>query len=512
MPHPPVLIVGAGPTGLNMALRLRQHGVPFRLIDQHERPAQESRALAVHARTLEFYRQLGLAETLVAAGTEVQGIRLHEGGQERAHIDIKDIGRGLSPYPFILDLPQDEHEHLLVAWLRERGVEVERATSLLSFTQDDAGVEATIATPGGQAETTRFDYLLGCDGARSKVREGIGTGFGGGTYQHLYYVADVRLDGPDRGKNVHLATGPETFALRLPARKGDMERLIGFVPDGVEQPTFETVRGNAEHLLGVKVAELNWFSTYRVHHRVASSFRRGRAFLLGDAGHLHSPVGGQGMNTGIGDAVNLSWKLAEVLQGRAPPALLDTYEPERIAFARELVATTDRMFRAVVAEGFAGSLFRTTVMPLLVPAATHFAAGRRAFFRFASQIRIHYPDSALSEGRAGGIAGGDRLPWADGPDNFAPLTSLGWHVQVHGEADTAMAAEAEELSLPLHLFDWSEGAERAGFARGAAYLVRPDGHVALAMDPGVTGRLRAYAGRRGLRFATSPGAPLSARA
>ncbi|MBI0533964.1 monooxygenase [Roseomonas sp. KE2513] len=511
MSPPPVLVVGAGPTGLNMALRLAQHGVPFRLIDQHEAPAQESRALAVHARTLEYYRQLGLAEALVAAGTEVQGIRMHEGGQERAYVDIKDIGRGLSPYPFILDLPQDEHEHLLVAWLRERGVEVERATSLLSFTQGETGVEASISTARGHAETARFDYLLGCDGARSKVREGMGTGFDGGTYQHLYYVADVRLDIPNRGRDVHLATGPETFALRLPARKGDMERLIGFVPDGIEQPTFETVRGSAEHLLGVKVAEVNWFSTYRVHHRVASSFREGRAFLLGDAGHLHSPVGGQGMNTGIGDAVNLSWKLAEVLLGRAPPTLLDTYEPERIAFARELVATTDRMFRAVVAEGFAGSVFRTTVMPMLVPAATHFAAGRRALFRFASQIRIRYPGSALSEGRAGDIAGGDRLPWADGPDNFAPLTTLDWHVQVHGEAHAALAAEAEELSLPLHRFDWSDGAERAGFARGAAYLVRPDGHIALAMEPRATGRLRAYARKHGLRFGRSSAPPLSAR-
>ena len=316
MSQTPILIVGAGPTGLNLALRLAHDRVPFRIIDQHAGPAEESRALAVHARNLEFYAQLGMAEAMVEAGTQVGGIRVLEGGSERAHIPLGDIGEGLSPYPFILDFPQDEHEQFLVDRLRERGVEVERRATLVSFTQGRRGCRCRDRRrrEGGEG-ALRLSLRL--RRARSAVRKGLGVGFEGGAYEHLYYVADVRLAEPDRGHDFHLAMGADTFALRLPSRRGEMERLIGFAPDGMANPTFEDVKPDAERLLRAKVAELNWFSTYRVQHRVADRFTVGRAFLLGDAGHLHSPVGGQGMNTGIGDAVNLSWKLSAV-SGDAP--------------------------------------------------------------------------------------------------------------------------------------------------------------------------------------------------
>jgi 2-polyprenyl-6-methoxyphenol hydroxylase-like FAD-dependent oxidoreductase len=499
MSNPPVLIVGAGPTGLNLALRLARHGTPFRLIDEREEAASESRALAVHARTLEFYDQLGLADAIVAAGTEVEGIHVHGGGRERVQLDIKKIGEGLSPYPFILDFPQDEHEHFLVERLRESAIEVERGTALLALHQTDDQVEVTLEGSKGR-EDASFSYVCGCDGARSKVREDLGIGFGGGTYEHLYYVADVRLEKADTERHLHVATGVDTFALRLPARKGKMERLVGLVPDSVEQPRFDDVRASAESLLGTKVAELNWFSTYRVHHRVADTFRKGRAFLLGDAGHLHSPVGGQGMNTGIGDAVNLSWKLAHVLGGRAPPDLLDTYEPERIAFARSLVKTTDRLFRMIVSGGLAGRFFRTTMLPTMAPIATRFIAGRRAFFRFASQIRISYPQSILSEGAAGGVASGDRLPWVQSADNFAPLKSLDWQLHIYGHADRQIVDTADALSLPMHVFPWSQEANAAGLARDAAYLVRPDGHVALTTLEPTPERLKEYCSKHRLVF------------
>lgn len=500
MPNPSVLIVGAGPAGLNLALRLARHGIAFRIVDAHDGPAKESRALVVQARTLEFYRQLGFADAVVAAGTRIEGVRLHEGGRERAHVVIEDIGEGLSRYPFILDFPQDEHERFLVDRLREAGVEVERSTSLRSFEQDDDGVDTVLTGPDGRDEQARFAYICGCDGARSTVRGCLGIGFGGGTYQHRYYVADVRLETPDRHHELHLATGPQAFALRLPARQGEMERLIGFVPDEVQEPTFDDVRELAERLLETRVTELNWFSTYRVHHRVADRFRQDRAFLLGDAGHLHSPVGGQGMNTGIGDAVNLSWKLAHVLQGRASSTLLDTYEPERIAFARELVATTDRLFRMVTAEGLAGQLFRTLVMPTVAPVATHWGSARRALFRTVSQIHIDFPDSALSEGKAGDVRGGDRLPWVGFLDNFAPLSSLDWQLHIYGEPGPELVAAASALSLPLQVFPTDEQVRRLGLEPGAAYLVRPDGHVALAMARPEATQLEAYVRRHGLSF------------
>lgn len=506
MTDAPILIVGAGPTGLNLALRLAHDRVPFRIIDEHGGPAEESRALAVHARTLEFYEQLGFADAMVKAGTKVGGIRVLEGGKTLAHIPLGDIGEGLSAFPFILDFPQDEHERFLIERLVEFGVEVERNTTLVSFTQDADGVNAVIGSDG-QEEHARFDYLCGCDGARSAVRKGLSVGFGGGAYEHLYYVADVRLTDPDRGDDFHLALGADSFALRLPSRRGEMERLIGFAPDGVQNPTFEDVRAGAEHLLQTKVAELNWFSTYRVQHRVADRFNVGRAFLLGDAGHLHSPVGGQGMNTGIGDAVNLAWKLSAVVRGRAARSILQSYEPERIAFARQLVATTDRLFRMVVSGGLAGELFRTLIMPTAIPAATQFRAARRALFRTASQIAVHYPDSPLSRGKAGEVAGGDRLPWLRNTDNFAPSKALDWRLHVYGEAHKSLEVEAGRLGLPLEVFQWSDEVRQAGFARDATYLVRPDGHVGLAASGDAVQALADYIEGNQLSFAEGARGP-----
>jgi hypothetical protein len=232
-----------------------------------------------------------------------------------------------------------------------------------------------------------------------------------------------------------------------------------------------------------------------VHHRVANRFRRGRAFLLGDAAHIHSPVGGQGMNTGIGDAVNLSWKLADVLKKRASEKLLDTYEPERIAFAQQLVATTDRGFTLVTRRGLVARIFRTRIVPLVVPALFRLGPVRRLMFRTVSQIQVKYPKSALSVGEAGKVSGGDRLPWVKldaGSDNFAPLTSLAWQVHVYGAASTELKGACAELRLPLHVFEWQPHMKAAGFQMGAMYVVRPDGYVGLAEPAGDLERLREY--------------------
>ena len=498
---PPILIVGAGPTGLVLALFLRRHGVPFRIVDQARGPGEQSRALAVHARTLEFYRQLGLADRAVAAGTVIEDIRMREGGADVAQVSLAGMGGAMSPYPFILCLPQDEHERLLVDALAAEGVAVQWETRLTGLAQDAYGVTVTLSGLTGE-ERASFAWVAGCDGARSAVREALGVPMEGGTYERLYYVADVQPRAPMAPELV-LALERGGFALSLPSRKGENQRLIGFVPAGREaDPTFADVRDSAERLLGVEVAEVNWFSTYRVHHRVAARFRDGRCFLLGDAGHLHSPVGGQGMNTGIGDAVNLSWKLAAVAKGRAPETLLDTYEAERIGFARALVATTDRAFQVIADPGLVGNVVRGFVMPTLFPAATAFEGARHAIFRLISQIRIAYPKSALSEGRAGEVKGGDRLPWVAEADNFAPLASLVWQVHVFGDVPAAFAAAAETLGLSVHRFVWSDAAKAAGFAESAAYLVRPDGYVALAMGRPDEAALRGYAERRRLRFSS----------
>jgi hypothetical protein len=263
-----------------------------------------------------------------------------------------------------------------------------------------------------------------------------------------------------------------------------------------EHLQFEDVRDRAIQNLKVEVKRVNWFSTYRVHHRVAHRFRKGRAFLLGDAAHIHSPVGGQGMNTGIGDAVNLAWKLASALKELAGAALLDSYESERIAFAQRLVATTDRVFTGVISPSPLARFVRTKVIPLLAPLLFRLPPMRRFAFRTVSQIAVNYRGSFLSVGEAGKTHGGDRLPWvnvgAPGKDNFAPLSSLDWQIHVYGEAASGLQALSDVSKIPLHVFAWNSKMQQSGLRRNAAYLVRPDGYVALARAEGSAAAITRY--------------------
>ena len=511
MAQEPVLIVGAGPTGLNLALSLARRGTSFRLISEDKGPGQHSRAMAVHARTLEFYRQYGFADDVVAKGIVTAVIHLREAdrdgkGREVLTLPFKDLGGDISPYPFVLTFPQDDHEKLLLEKLSDLGVSVEWNTRLTAFAEGGGSVQATLSHKAGPTEQIEAEYLCGCDGAHSQVRQTLALDFPGGTYDQLFFVADVKVAG-GFDRDFHINLGEHILVLMLPVRSTGMQRLIGLVPPALSSRRdlgFEDIRQDVEALVGVTVTEVNWFSHYRVHHRVAAHFRVGRAFLAGDAGHIHSPVGGQGMNTGIGDAVNLGWKLAQVLQNRADASILDTYECERIGFARTLVQTTDRAFTPMTAGGIKGELVRRVLAPLVFMAVSRFEFGRHTLFRTLSQTRIHYEDSPLSEGKAGELHGGDRLPWVGGgpenKDNFDPLRTLDWQVHVYGEPAEALRQACTKRHLPLHAFTWSDQAKDKGFARDAAYLVRPDGYIALAAETDSAGKLEAYWQRHGLRM------------
>ncbi|HEX4145602.1 MAG TPA: FAD-dependent monooxygenase [Pirellulales bacterium] len=501
----PVLIVGAGPTGLVLALWLTRLGVRVRIVDKTAEAGTTSRALAVQARTLEFYGQLGIAQAVVERGVKIAGVNLWVRGSRRARVPLEKIGEGLTPYPFALVFPQDAHERLLIERLEALGVKVERRTDLVRFDQQTSGVRAVIKRPDGSEETCQAAYLAGCDGASSTVREGLGIGFPGGTYAGLFYVADVEAAGPVTDFELHVDLEEADLLLVFPMKAQGCVRLVGDVreeqgPKGREL-TFDDVGRRAIEHLKLMVTKVNWFSTYKVHHRVAHRFRGGRAFLLGDAAHIHSPAGGQGMNTGIGDAVNLAWKLAAVLGRGAGENLLDSYELERIGFARRLVATTDRGFTLATAQGRLARFARTRLVPLLLPPLFGRPRIRRFLFRTVSQTGIEYRQSPLSEPGAGTIRGGDRLPWVGtgpGADNFAPLTSLDWQVHVYGQARAGAAEACETLGLAIHALAWTEGMKRAGLARDALYLIRPDGYVALAEGDGDPQRLGHYFAQRGL--------------
>jgi 2-polyprenyl-6-methoxyphenol hydroxylase-like FAD-dependent oxidoreductase len=506
MTEPVVLIAGAGPTGLVLALWLTKLGVRVRIIDKTAEPGTTSRALAVQARTLEFYRQVGFADAVVAGGVKIANVNLWVQGRRAARVPLTRIGEGLTPYPFALVFPQDAHERLLIERLESLGVRVERRTELLRFAQNDGGVTATLRQPDGSEESYQAAYLAGCDGASSIVRGQLGVGFPGGTYTGLFYVADGEGTGQATDGDLHVDLEDADFLLLFPLKGQGRVRLVGTVrdlPDGDKgKLTFADVQGKAIANLAINIEKVNWFSTYRVHHRVANRIRDGRAFLLGDAAHVHSPVGGQGMNTGIGDAVNLAWKLAAVLKHGAPANLLDTFEPERIAFARRLVATTDRGFTIVTRRGAIARFVRTRIVPLVAPLISRTARTRRLMFRTVSQTQVNYRDSALSVGTAGRVYGGDRLPWVElglGEDNFAPLKSLDWQVHVYGEVQRPVREVCAELRLPLHAFAWQPEMRRAGLQNGALYLIRPDGYVALADSRADPGQVRQYFRERGGR-------------
>jgi 2-polyprenyl-6-methoxyphenol hydroxylase-like FAD-dependent oxidoreductase len=497
-----VLIAGAGPTGLVLALWLTKLGVSVRIIDKTAGPGTTSRALAVQARTLELYRQLDLADAIVAQGHKVPAVNLWVKGEPKARLPFEAIGQGLTAYSFLQIFPQDEHERLLIERLKALGVSVDRQTELVSFREEEGRVTAQLRKPGGVEESCEASYLAGCDGARSTVREAIGTGFPGGTYRQLFYVADVDAAGPPVNGELHVDLDEADFLAVFPLAGEGRARLIGTVRDErakrADTLRFEDVSERAIQHLKVRVQRVNWFSTYHVHHRVTEHFRKGRAFLLGDAAHIHSPAGGQGMNTGIGDAINLAWKLAAVLGGRAHASLLDSYEAERIGFARRLVATTDRAFSLATADGWVADVLRTRIVPFLMPRLTGFSAVRDYMFRTVSQITLNYRGGPLSQGAAGRVHGGDRLPWVsmDGADNFEPLSAMRWQVHVYGSPNPALSEWCNRHSVPLHQFDWRPDLEKAGLARDALYLLRPDTYVALADASGAAASLDDYCAKR----------------
>jgi hypothetical protein len=313
----------------------------------------------------------------------------------------------------------------------------------------------------------------------------------------LFFVADTETATPF--EDLAVGFGDDEFYLILPVRQTGMLRIVGVIPEEMAvKPnlSFADLQKKFSLVMKVDVKKTNWFSTYHVHHRVADSFARGRTFLLGDAGHIHSPVGGQGMNTGLADAMNLGWKLAAVIRQKSGPQLLATYEPERIAFARTLVATTDSAFNKIVGKDWGTRILRERIVPPLIKLALKFATVRRLIFLTVSQTRVAYHDSVLSSGAVGKIKGGDRLPYLADVANHASLDLLDWQLHVYGEVDRNFAQIAEQEKLRICCYPFNSTAALAGFVENAVYLVRPDGYVGLALASQNPQSLKNYLGSK----------------
>ena len=415
-----VLIVGAGPTGLMLANQLARRGVRTVIVDRHSGPAQQTRAIAVQARTLEIYSKMGIIDEALALGERGTGANIWADGRWSARVPVGDIGRDLSPFPFVLALGQDDNERIMGNKLRQAGVAVEWSTELISCVQRRDYVDATLKAPDGACRKIQTTWVAGCDGSHSAVREMCGIAFQGAPYQQTFFVADTEATGSMIPGELNVYLWQDGFHLFFPMRGRDHWRVIGILPKSMRQGddlTFEELAPELCEEVGADLSfkECSWFSIYRIAHRVAERFRDRRCFLLGDAAHIHSPAGGQGMNTGLQDAYNLAWKLALVVKGRADAALLDTYDEERRPVAEQLLRSTDRAFRLIVSESWLAGLFRTRILARIVARAMTFERVRKLAFRTLSQIGIKYPQSPLSQSLAqlpaGAPVAGDRFPW-----------------------------------------------------------------------------------------------------
>lgn len=496
-----VLIAGAGPTGLMMAAQLLRWGIRPRIIDAKAGPSLQTKALAVQARTLEIFRQMGVADAALAEGWPARGVNLFGDRGRLGRVPLGDIGTGLSPFPYMLVIGQDRTERILGELLAAQGLEIEWGTRLEAFSVGEDRVQAVLSRDG-RMEAAEFRYLLGADGPHSTVRHGLGIDFEGDTYDHRFFVADLRVEGEavEGELNIFLSNRFHVLAL-FPMTGGRRFRLVGIFPEalhGIAQPTFDDLQPHLRQIVGerMRFGDVSWFSIYRVHHRVAQRFQRGPCFLLGDAAHIHSPVGGQGMNTGLQDAYNLAWKLALVLRGAASPRLLETYQEERRPFATLLVETTDRAFSAVVSRGPMAQLMRQWLIPAMAPRLLRLRRFQHLAFRAVSQTALNYRGARLSVDRLGDkVRAGDRFPWFhySGGDVFDLFSGTRFTLLALGDWQ---GRRAELDALRSDLIEPAIIPERAAYAAAGladgVYLVRPDGYIGLCTEDLDAAAIRSY--------------------
>ena len=475
-----VLVVGAGPTGLMAGLVLARRGIPAVVIDSKAGPTQESRAVAVQARSMEIYDQLGLAREVLTGGNPAARMQIGQSTQLLG-FSLASTQEGSTDFPGIQIFEQSRNEELLSSALDEAGVPVQWRTRLLTTVQNgaanDNSVEALAEGPEGLFRI-RSSWCIGADGAGSTIRQEIGASFAGVTNHATFYVGDLR--GVSGLPENTLATrfGDESFAVLLPLGPDGHGRIISMVPD--ETVDEDSALALARSELGIDYERVDWFSSYRVHHRVASRFRKGRMFLAGDAGHVHSPVGGQGMNTGLQDAHHLANLLADVVDGHLEFEAVDRYEEERRPVALKLVRVTDRAFGIVARRGRGIGLLRRgfgAVMARLAPRILRGRLGSRMGGLLGQyRIRYRFPPPGTAPKWAEDTIVGLRLPRVG--NNLEALRSFTWQLHSYNRCEAARPS-----SVP----DWFDGPLRFGpdphgrLRSDRLYIVRPDGYVAAAI-------------------------------
>jgi 2-polyprenyl-6-methoxyphenol hydroxylase-like FAD-dependent oxidoreductase len=510
---PGVLVVGAGPTGLALAAQLEALGAAVRIVDRHLDRVHESRALVLHPRTLEVLRGIGVSETLVERGNDAVRLRLHV-RDKVVRAPLFDIGLEDSAFPFMLFISQAETEAVLNEHLASRGIHIERGAELVGLRAEEHSVACTLRHHDGTTEELLVRYVAGCDGAHSRVRHLAGIPFEGGSYPQTFALADLEVDGGLERDAAHVFLAAPGVLLFFPLGRSARWRMLGMRPavpgaagrEEPAEPSLADLQAIADAFTGgtLRLRDPVWRTYFRLHHRQAVRYRAGRVFLAGDAAHVHSPAGAQGMNTGIQDAWNLGWKLALVDAGVADAALLDSYQPERWPIGRFVLRFTDRATTVATAEGRVVSLIRAQIAPLVAPLALRVPALRAFGFRTLAQLRVSYRRSpAVEEGQPSlrrGPRAGDRLPDARVVEHGQrrrlqeTLAAPTHHLLLCGAAESWNDDQLARLSdrytglVAVHhlareaaagvLHDvGGEAFARLGVESTAHYLVRPDGYI-----------------------------------
>jgi len=501
----PVLVVGAGPVGLTTACQLARLGVSVRVVDALERPTTESRAVSVHARSLEMLAALGVLPRLESLGRRIAALEIVSGGTGKARARL-EVGGVPSRHPYVLDVAQPDTEAVLAERAAELGIVVERGVALTGLTQDAHGVQVTLRSRDGE-QTTRVGWVVGADGGHSTTRSLVGARLEGGFHGQHFAMADVDVDSPFSTDAIRMFTHPDGMGMLFPLAGTRARVMIEVDAPDPGDPTLEQVQAWADARMGgqVKVSNPRWMTYFEIHHAQVPRYRLGRVVLAGDAAHIHSPAAAQGMNTGMQDAANLAWKLALVAQGRADQALLDTYHDERHPVGASVVRMTTTLTNIGTASGPEAAI--RDVAFFLVG---HVQRLRSAGTVRLAEITINYRDSALSvhdgHHHHGAARAGEHAP---DPAGIAPaiedlLAEPGFVLLARtaapldelrnalGDLGTVVRV-ARERTDEACVVDPADAISRAyGLGAEGIALIRPDGYLAFVSATADPEPLRRY--------------------
>lgn len=497
-----VIIIGAGPTGLMAANQLMRFGIDFIILDTKSGPTIQSRAIAVTARSMEIYQQMGLAQKVVDGGAKINSFNVYSDGKKKGEVKIGEIGIGLTDFHYLLGFEQSKNEEMLYENLVQHDKNVLWNTEFLHLHQELNKVTATVKSNDKEFEI-EGKYLIACDGARSPIRHQLHFKFDGGTYENKFFVADVVMNWELEYDKLVITPGDQNLCGFFPLKGDRYYRVLGTLPKEYftkEDIVFEDLKKVIIETWGLPMTfeKVNWFSVYKLHHRCVNRFQSGNVFLAGDAAHIHSPAGGQGMNTGLQDAYNLVWKLAFVLKGYANKDLLLTYNEERLPFAQWLMNFTDRAFNMMTSDNWFIRNFRKHIGLNMIGYVFQNKNIRPRLFKTVSQTWYSYNGKSLT-GRMKSkqnlkFKAGDRLPFIK--EHFYELfREPGFHLLIISNTkektvDTSLFPFPVKI-VHSEISDWN----LQGVNSDLYILLRPDNYIACVMDEWNAEKIKIYTER-----------------